>query len=102
MSKLDQPATKGDLANLESRLETKIDKIEHRLETKLEKLEHCIDDKLDAFKDEILRHFDIIAENLRHDALGARSDEIEVLKDSKKDHERRLTRLEQSAGLIVA
>ena len=84
MSKLDQPATKGDLANLESRLETNFN------------------DKLDAFKNEILRHFDIIAENLRHDALGARSDEIEVLKDSKKDHERRLTRLEQSAGLIVA
>ncbi len=61
-------------------------------------LEH----KLDKYKDEIMRHFDVVAENIRHDLLGAKSDEIELLKDTHHDHERRIRRLERSAGLIAA
>ena len=79
MSKENQPATKGDLADLKRELEL----------------------KLDGFKEEILRHFDVIVEDLRHDLIGARSDEIEVLKDGRRNHEERLRRLERSVGLVA-
>lgn len=62
------PATKADLKALERRLEG----------------------KMDAKTEEILRHFDIVAEDIRHGALGANRDEIEVLKDRIGDHEVRL------------
>jgi hypothetical protein len=52
-----------------------------------------------SMKDEILRHFDVVAVDMRHDALGANRDEIEVLKDAKVDHEERIIGLEQMAGL---
>ncbi len=43
------------------------------------------------WKDEIMQHFDVVAENIRHDALGANRDEVERLKD-------RVTRLEEVVG----
>lgn len=55
--------------------------------------------EMGSMKDEILRHFDVVAVDMRHDALGANRDEIEVLKDAKVDHEERIIGLEQMAGL---
>gem|GEM_PF-4108430 len=45
--------------------------------------------------EETKRHFDVKTEQLRHDYLGAHKDEVEVLKDARKDHERRIVRLEK-------
>ena len=64
------PATKGDLSKLEQ--------------------------NMDAQKEEIMRHFDTVAENLFHELAGAHRDEIAVLKDRKDDHERRIRRLERA------
>lgn len=47
------------------------------------------------WKDDIIRHFDVTAENMRHDLLGANRDEIEAVKD-------RVTRLERHTGLVAA
>lgn len=74
------PATKGDLSKLEQRLEK----------------------KMDAQKEEIMRHFDAVAENLFHDLAGAHRDEIAVLEDRKDDHERRIRRLERATGTVAA
>ncbi|MDD5041942.1 MAG: hypothetical protein PHX87_06110 [Candidatus Peribacteraceae bacterium] len=52
-----------------------------------------------TFKDEILRHFDLAVETIRHDLVGANRDEILQMKDKSQDHERRIVRLERSAGL---
>jgi hypothetical protein len=82
MTQEHQPATKGDFEMLSLHF--------NELERKVE-----------AFKDEILRHFDVIVEDLRHDLIGARSDEIEVLKDGRRNHEERLRRLERSVGLVA-
>jgi hypothetical protein len=46
-------------------------------------------------KDEILRHFDLVVETIRHDLLGANRDEIESVKD-------RVGRLKRHTGLIHA
>jgi hypothetical protein len=73
MSDDNTPATKGDLAELRT--------------------------EMTSMKDEIIRHFDVVAENIRHDLEGANKDEIEVLKDGKTDHEQRIVNLEQLAGM---
>lgn len=41
------------------------------------------------------RHFDVVAEDLRHDVLGANRDEIEGIKD-------RVVRIERHVGLQAA
>jgi hypothetical protein len=46
-------------------------------------------------KDEILRHFDVVVETIRHDLLGINADEIELLKD-------RVIRIETRVGLTPA
>lgn len=90
MAKPDEPLTKGDIAQLLEVVQ-RVDQRMYRLEQKVEE-----------FKDETTRHFDVIVEDLRHDLVGARSDEVEVLKDGRRDHEKRIRRLEKSAGLIAA
>ena len=50
---------------------------------------------IDRKAEEIMRHFEVVAEQLRHDAMGANRDDIEGVKD-------RITRLEQHTGLIAA
>ena len=69
----DAPVTKQDLSLLEQRL----------LKSSAQQ------------KDEILRHFDVSVEAIHHDLVGARADELELLKD-------RIRRLEKHAGLIPA
>ena len=64
-----EPATKQDLRLLEQRLRTT--------------------------KEEIIRHFDLTVETIRHDLLGANADRIELLHD-------RITRVEQHVGLAPA
>lgn len=54
-----------------------------------------------GWKDEIIRHFDVVVEDIRHNLEGANRDEIEVLKDSKADHEKRISRLESHVGLVA-
>lgn len=67
MGKDDQtPATKRDIGELERRL-----------------------------KSDILRHFDLTVETIRHDLLGANRDDIETLKD-------RVGRLEHHTGLVAS
>jgi len=78
---------KGDIANLRDELKGEIAELRHDVELS---------------KVEIKRHFDVVIEDLRHDLIGARNDEVEVLKDSRKDHERRIRHLEKNAGLIAA
>ena len=45
--------------------------------------------------DEVKRYFDVAVENVRHDAMDANHDKIELIKD-------RVTRLEQHTGLAAA
>jgi len=51
-------------------------------------------DANEKWKDQIIDHFQIVAEDIRHDLKGANHDEIQSLKNTKDDHERRLQTLE--------
>lgn len=100
----DQPATQGDITEVRQdieRLEQRID----RVEKKVVQLSHDIEsfkEEAAALHEETRRHFDVVAEKFFHDAIGAHKDEIESLKDGKADHERRIRRLEKTAGLVAA
>ena len=49
---------------------------------------------IDRKAEEILRHFEVIAEQTRHEAMGANRDDIETIKD-------RVTPLESHCGLVA-
>ncbi len=53
------------------------------------------------WKDDILAHFDLTIENIRHDLTSANREEIELLKDSRASHETRIGALERAVGLPV-
>jgi prefoldin subunit 5 len=110
-----EPATKGDIAELRHGIDDRFDGIDRRVdrvEERIERLERNIvqlsqdvesfEEEAAALHEETRRYFDVVAEKIFHDAIGARKDEIESLKDGKADHERRIRRLERSAGLIAA
>jgi septation ring formation regulator EzrA len=98
----------GSLENRFDGLDSRFGGLEQKFDARayrFDGLEHRFDDlvgKVEEFKDEMTRHFDVVVEDLRHDLIGARSDELEVLKNCRQDHEKRIRRLEKSAGLIAA
>ena len=87
---------KGDISDLKSDVSS--------MKTDVQQLTHAVRDLYDhsaKWKDEIIRHFDVVAEDIRHHLQGANRDEIEFLKDSKTDHEQRIVHLEKRAGVAV-
>jgi len=78
-----QPATKGDLQQFRTELKADV-----------QELRGDIDRKMKQIKEEILLHFDVVAENMTSNFQGAFSDKLE-------GHEQRITRLEQHTGAAV-
>lgn len=74
------PATKADLAAVKEEL-------------------GAMREAMTADKEEIIRHFDVIAEHIHHEMASANREEIDILKDMKKDHETRITTVERVVGL---
>jgi hypothetical protein len=52
------------------------------------------------WKDEILRHFDVVAETLEHNLLGAFRDHTSVNANRFTAYDQRITRLERHTGLL--
>jgi len=94
MAQDNAPATKLDIKML-------MDEIGRLYDANLKWKEEIIE-KMKKWKFEIERHFDVVAENMHHDLLGANNDEIENLKNSKDDHEKRIHKLEKHSGLVAA
>jgi hypothetical protein len=102
MKKDTRPATKGDvkdihnkMSSMEKRLDKKMDTLEKHMENKMDTLEKHMYVQMDKRQAELMRYFNVVAENIHHDAIGANTDEIEVIKD-------RVTRLERHTGLATA
>jgi uncharacterized membrane-anchored protein YhcB (DUF1043 family) len=96
------PPTKGDLSELEAKLMRRMDAQKTEIMGHMEAQKTEILRHMAADKEETMRHFDVVAENLFHDLAGAHRDEIQVLKDRKDDHERRIRRLERAVGTVAA
>ena len=54
------------------------------------------------WKDEIIGEFHIVSGQHRHDLIGATKDDLALLKDTDRKHDKRITRLEEHADLIAA
>lgn len=81
------PATKQDILMLMDEL--------GKLYQANERWKNEILDADEKWKEELKQHFDVIAENIRHDLLkGALNDKIE-------QHEDRIIRLEQHVGMVA-
>ncbi|MBI3332278.1 hypothetical protein HYZ99_04990 [Candidatus Peregrinibacteria bacterium] len=87
-----KPATKGDLKKFSTKddLKKSEERMHQIIKSELQKNDRS---------DEVMRHFDVRLEEIRHDLKGANKDQIEVLKDHDQDHQRRIVRLEHATGV---
>ena len=93
-----EPVTKGYLAELQLATQSDLKELRQELHEELKDLRR----ENAVFHQELMEQLGVIDERLRHDVLGAGNDRIESLKNSREDHERRIRRLEKTAGLIAA
>lgn len=97
------PLSKKDLLELYQHVREDIQSLEKRLlqtmEDRFEKQEVMLEQRFYEFKDEILDHFDAVAENIHLDVAGANKDQISFIKEKTDSHEDRIETLERHAGL---
>ena len=53
------------------------------------------------WKDEIIEHFDLTVESIRHEMKAAHHGSVELLRDQTADHAKRIKRLERHAGIAA-
>ncbi len=76
----------------------------HSIKNKLNEIENKLiklETKIESWKEEIIRHFGVIADETRHDAIGANHDTIEMVKDRQQIHNIRIKKLEDHVGIIT-
>lgn len=78
------PATKADVEAVAVMTKTAFDQVQKQIR---------------AMEARMLDEFQAAVENIHQDVAGANRDEISGIQDRQADHEDRLARLEQSAGL---
>ena len=66
-----------------------------------EYVDETVEKKVSEKAEETKRHFDVVAEDMRHDMQGIYKDRTEQNDDKLKDHERRITRVERHVGIAV-
>lgn len=102
----DQPVGQGTFSSAMNAIKQefnlmgeRIDRLEKHMATKEDLRRHATRDDLRQFKDEIIRGFKVVAENIHQDVAGANRDEISAVQDKQREHEGRLTAVERRAGL---
>jgi hypothetical protein len=93
-------AIKQDLGRIDGRL----DQMDGRLDqmaTKddLKSLRQDVRGEMASMEDRILRHFNVVAENIHQDVAGANADRVSLLENQREEHEERLNTVEQRLGL---
>jgi len=88
------PATKQDIAMLMTSIGKLYDDT-HSFKDDVRAEMADLKNEIVASEERMKHHFDVVAEDLRHDVLGANRDEIESIKD-------RVVRIEQHVGLRAA
>lgn len=87
--KTDVALLRTDLYGFAKNITTQLDK----LYVAIADLREEVDEKIDKSEQRMVHQFHVIAEQIHHDAIGAKRDEIEVVKD-------RVTRLERRTGIM--
>lgn len=81
------PATKADISILMQRMGDMDNNI------------HALKIQVDQKADETKRHFDVVAEDLKHDFWGIHNDKISVLNDRSNNHEERIVTIEKQLAI---
>lgn len=66
----------------------------------LQRLYEDFRNEVQGFKEEVIKHFDLVFEQYAHDMRGAAKDEFVMFKDRQGDHEQRITRLESNLQAV--
>ena len=90
------PATKGDVRNSQEELARMLASSFANVATKDDLTAFATKDDLKTFKDEIVREFKVVTENIHRDVAGVNADEISLLKDQQATHEQRIDALERA------
>ena len=89
------PATKADIQLLMAEIGKLYDATEQWKEQVIEEVNKQTAEQIAASEARMKRHFEVVAEDMRHDFQGAFRDKLE-------QHEERIVRLEQKARLRSA
>lgn len=88
------PATKGDLQQFIAHIERVIGDLQKNMNEQLEDFRDELRGEMQELHTETRRHFDVVAEDIKHDFQGAFHDKLE-------QHDDRILRLEQHVGLTA-
>lgn len=97
------PATKDDIRMLMEEF-GKMWQWKANVDGKFEEVDvrfNDLEEKMELWKKELKDHFDLVAEQIRHDFVAANREEIEVLKDGHAEHGKRIIALERATGLAA-
>ncbi len=86
-------ATKNGFDHLDKRVGT-LEKDVKGLKADVKGLESTMNEKFE----EVIRHFDVVAENIHQDVAGANRDEISLMKDKHDELEKRVAVVEHKVG----
>lgn len=86
---------KQDLAYVQTELKQDLADVRTELKVDIDRLETRIGD----MKSEIIKHFNVVAENIRKDVATANQDEISLIDDRVKRNSGRLDRVEKQLGI---
>jgi translation initiation factor 2 beta subunit (eIF-2beta)/eIF-5 len=95
MNKENEPATNKELDQAVEQLAQAMKTSSDRIEKRITNLESSIA----TMKDEIVREFHVVAENIHRDVAAANQDEISAMKNTDQSLGQRVTSLEQRAGI---
>lgn len=56
--------------------------------------------EMKQWKEEIINHFDVVAENIHRDVAGANRDEISALQDKVQQHDSDIVTIKQKVGIV--
>lgn len=91
-------ATKNSFDKVDKQF-SKVNKQFVEVRRDMKAMESRMDKKMDNIKDEIIREFNVVAENIHQDVAGANKDEISLIKQKQTILTKRVTRVEHKVGV---
>ena len=100
MAELNNLVTKEEfhtgLQNTEEKLRREIDSSKKELRSEMNGMELRLRTEIKAGREEIIQHFNTVAEQMRYDLTSASADELSSTKEKIVDHEKRISNLEKA------
>ena len=88
----------SDVDKLARATKNSFDQVDKRFD-QVDKRFNKLERQIKASEKRIINEFKVVDENIHRDVAGANKDEISLLKDHSKDHEKRITRVEHKDGV---